>query len=73
MAVSAKNFALINFCQQFVHRHFRVLANAEQFVAAYMVEIKRGSVRVVSAYRAPAFGLDFVNQVSARLLKRLRY
>lgn len=73
MTVGAKNFALVYFSQQLVHRHFRVLANAERFVATYVVEIKRGRMRVVPTRRAAALSLNLIKQITPYLLKRLRY
>jgi hypothetical protein len=71
VAISAKNFTLVNFRQQFVQRYFRVLANTKQFVAFYMVEIKRSRMCVKPAHRATIFSLNFVNQIAPCLLKRL--
>jgi hypothetical protein len=61
VAISAKNFALGNFSQQFVHGHFRVLANAKQFVALYMVEIERRRMSVKAAHCTTMLSLDLVD------------
>jgi hypothetical protein len=61
MTVSAKNFALVNLQQQFVHRYFRVLTNVKCFVAMNVVEIKRSRMRAIPAYRAAALSFNFVD------------
>jgi hypothetical protein len=61
VTIGAKNFALVDLQQQFVHRYFRVLANAKCFVAMNVVEIKRSRMRVISAYRATALSFNFVD------------
>jgi hypothetical protein len=72
MAVGTKNLTLVYFGQQFVHRHFRVLANSKRFTTLNVIEIKRRRMCGIPTYNATAFSFNFVNKIAPRLLKRLR-
>ena len=73
VAVSAKNFTLVDFFYQLMPGSFGVLAYGKQFFAQNMIEIKRRRMRVVPAAGAPSLCFYLVNQIAPRLLKTLRH
>jgi hypothetical protein len=73
MAVSAKNFTLVNFFYQLMPGSFGVLTYGKQFFAQNMIEIKRRRMRVVPAAGAPTLCFYLVDQIAPRLLKTLRH
>ena len=72
MAIGAKNLTLIDFSQQFVHGNFWVLTNAKNFIAAYVIKIKRRKMAVISANNTPALGFNFTKQSPSYILKCTR-
>jgi hypothetical protein len=69
VAVSAKYFAFIYFCDNFTPSLFGVLANIKILISGNVIEMESRRVRVVSTYCATAFEFYVVYHISPFLLK----